>query len=110
MPIIINYWTQNKILVTSHEALTIAGLVAFQSIAYVGAVFMNAFEKIRLQILLGVFSIVFMVPLSTYLMGLGIGITSIPVAAMLLTALPMIVCNIAALRLIRSVGKGKVVM
>lgn len=109
-PMIINYWTQNKIQVNSNEALAIAGLVTVQSIAYVGAVFMNAFEQIRLQIMLAVISIILMVPLSTYFMGLGIGIASVPIAAMLLTALPMIVCNIAALRLIRSVGKAKVFM
>lgn len=107
-PKIVNLWTHHRIQVETHEALVIAGLVVIQSLAYVGAVFLNAFEKIRIQILLGVISIVFMVPLSTYFINQGLGISAVPLAAMMLTALPMIACNIFAMRLIHDVKKVEV--
>lgn len=102
-PKIVTLWTNHRIQIEPYEALPFAGLVAVQSLAYVGAVFMNAFEQIRVQILLGAISIVFMVPLSVYLMNIDAGIVSVPMAAMVLTALPMIACNIRALRLVRNV-------
>lgn len=107
-PTIVNLWTHHRIQVEIHEALVIAGLVIVQSLAYVGAVFMNAFEKIRLQILFGLISIVLMMPLSTYFISLGVGIAAVPLAAMLLTALPMIFCNIFALRLIHDLNNVEV--
>lgn len=106
-PTIVTLWTGHRIQVEKHEALSMAGLVAVQSLAYVGAVFMNAFEQIRVQILLGAISIVFMVPLSIYFMNTGVGIASVPIAAMALTALPMIACNFYALRLIRNVSENE---
>ncbi|MEJ7138199.1 lipopolysaccharide biosynthesis protein [Amphibiibacter pelophylacis] len=104
-PSIVSLWTQHRIQVETREALAIAGLAVAQALAYVGAVFMNSFEKIRLQILLGVASIVCMIPLSTYFMNLGVGIASVPLAALLLTISPMVICNICALHLIRGMKK-----
>ena len=65
---------------------------------------MNAFEQIRLQVLLACVSIVMMVPLSLLLIRHGFGITGVPLAAMTLTLLPAIFCNRAALRLIASLA------
>ncbi|WP_335338582.1 lipopolysaccharide biosynthesis protein [Paucibacter sp. KCTC 42545] len=102
VPKLIEFWTHGKIGVTITESISVAGLVAVQSFAYVGAVFMNAFEKIRLQILLGIASIALMVPLSVLLIGQGLGIASVPFSALLLTLLPMIICNFAAVKLIKN--------
>ena len=105
-PTIIKLWTQERIQVETFEALAVAAVVAAQSLAFVGAVFMNAFEKVRLQIFLGVGSIVLMVPLTNHFLNSGIGITAVPLAAFVLTALPMITCNIYALHLIRDFKKA----
>jgi O-antigen/teichoic acid export membrane protein len=103
LPTLVDLWTRHHIQVTSGEALAVAGLVSIQSLAYVGAVFMNAFEQVRLQTVLAVASIFLMVPLASVFMDRGLGIASVPLAAMLLTLLPMIVCNLYAVRLVRSV-------
>ena len=103
LPTLVDLWTRRHIQVTSGEALAVAGLVSVQSLAYVGAVFMNAFEQVRLQTVLAVASIFLMIPLSSVFMDRGLGIASVPLAAMLLTLLPMIVCNLYAVRLVRSV-------
>ena len=102
-PLIVEQWTRHRIQVTYTEALAVAGLASIQSLAYVGAVFMNAFEKISVQIALGAISILLMIPLSSAFMAAGVGIASVPLAAMLLTLLPMVVCNLYAVRLVRSV-------
>ena len=108
-PKIVDVWTHQRIQVSFGEALAVASLVSAQSLAYVGAVFMNAFEQIRLQIYLAVVAIVLMVPLTYIFMSCGLGIASVPLAAMLLTFLPMVVCNVYAVRLIRRVQSSKVV-
>lgn len=102
-PFIIDHWTQHRVQVTTAEALALAGLAAVQSLAYVGAVFMNAFERIRLQIAMAGVSILLMMPLTSWLMRGGMGIASVPMAATLLTLLPMIICNLYAIRLVRSI-------
>ena len=107
-PTIVAIWTHQRIQVSVSEALAIASLISTQSLAYVGAVFMNAFEQIRLQIYLAVVAIVLMVPLTYIFMDHGFGIASVPMAAMLLTFLPMIICNVYAVRLIRGVRRLKV--
>lgn len=103
-PTLIDLWTQHRLQVTLLESFIVAALVSVQSIAYVGAVFMNAFEQIRIQVLLGCVSIVLMIPLSLLLINQGLGIAGVPLAALTLTVLPAIVCNRAALRLIASLA------
>lgn len=103
VPEIIGLWVGHRIQVTRVEALAVAGLVSVQALAYVGAVFMNAFEKLRLQIAMAIVSISLMVPLTSLFMHKSMGILSVPVAAMLLTMLPMLICNVYATKLIRDV-------
>ncbi len=64
---------------------------------------MNAFERIRVQIALGIVSVVLMVPLSVWLMSRGLGIVAVPLSATLLTLLPMVVCNLHAIHLVRGI-------
>jgi O-antigen/teichoic acid export membrane protein len=109
VPTLVDVWTHHRIQVKTNEALAIAGLVSVQSLAYVGAVFMNAFEQVRLQIVLGVVSIVLMVPVASIFLNEGMGIVSVPLSAMLITVMPMILCNVHTVRLIRSVSKPEVV-
>ncbi len=100
-PTIIDYWTQHRLQVTLFESFSVATLVSVQSIAYVGAVFMNAFEQIRIQVLLGCVSLVLMIPLSLLLIHEGLGIAAVPLAAMTLTLLPAVACNRYAIQLVR---------
>lgn len=105
-PTIVEVWTRQAIAVTRGESLAVAALVSVQSLAYVGAVFMNAFEQIRLQIAMAVLAIALMVPLTHLFMDMGLSIAAVPLAAMLLTTLPMFVCNLYAVRLVRSVRQA----
>lgn len=104
-PWIINYWTQQKVQVTTNEAFSIAALVSVQSFAYVGAVFMNSFERIRVQIVFACISIALMVPLSSWLISKNFGIMSVPLASMIMNLLPAIFCNRQAILLIHMVGR-----
>lgn len=106
-PWIIDQWTRHRVQVTTFEALSLAGLAAVQSMAYVGAVFMNAFERVRVQIGLAIVSISLMMPATSLLVNSGLGIASVPLAATLLTLLPMIVCNIYAIRLVRNASSSR---
>lgn len=101
-PGIVAIWTNNQLWVVWQEALAAAVLASFQAFAYVGAVFMNAFEKLREQMAMAFFSVILMLPITNLLMNEGFGIAAVPVAAAMLTILPMVVCNLKALRLINS--------
>jgi hypothetical protein len=71
-------------------------------VAYVGAVFLNAFEQIRIQIVLACFSIVLMVPIANTLLAAGHGIAAVPLAAAALTLLPAVLCNTKAMALLHT--------
>lgn len=101
MPVIVGFWTGGVVAVTRHEALIMAALVSLQAVAYVGAVFLNAFERITIQVVLSVVSIALMVPLSLFLLGRGQGIAAVPLAAALLTLGPLLACHAYAGRLLR---------
>lgn len=101
-PWVIGYWTAHRIEVRQSEALTIAALVSLQAVAYVGAVFLNAFEQIRIQIVLACFSIVLMVPIANALLAAGHGIAAVPLAAAALTLLPAVLCNTKAMALLHT--------
>lgn len=103
-PYVISAWSRGLIEISLFEAISLAVLASVQSIAYVGAVFMNAFEQIRLQIVMAVFSLLMMIPLSSLFFSWGYGIVSVPVASIILTVLPAFVCSYCALRLIRSMS------
>lgn len=60
-------------------------LVIIQSFAYCGAVFLNAFEILKGQIVFSVTASILMMPLTNYLFKLNYGISSVPLASALLT-------------------------
>lgn len=103
VPAVVAAWTGGKVALSTGECLAAAALTSAQAIAYAGAVVMNAFERLRLQVALAFCSIGLMVPLSQWLFDRGHGIAAVPVAACLLTLLPMVACNVQAVRLIASV-------
>jgi hypothetical protein len=92
----VNIWTSGRIQVRRSEAALIAAQVSVQALAYVGAVVLNAFERIRMQILLAFVSIGLMVPLVHFFIEAGQGITAVPISAAILTVLPMLLCNFQA--------------
>lgn len=100
-PDLVRLWTRQAIQVSRIEALAAAALVSLQSLAYVGAVFMNAFEEVRAQVVLACVSVVLMLPISLLFIAQGWGIAAVPAAACLLTLLPMLVCHVKAWALIR---------
>jgi hypothetical protein len=97
---LIDHWTRHRLQVSSAEAIAVAALASIQAIAYVGAVFMNAFEKIRIQVVLAGVSIALMIPLTFALMDNGYGIAAVPLSAMILTLPPAIACNRIAMKLV----------
>lgn len=101
-PNVVELWTNAKILTDRSISRSMALLVSLQAGAYVGAVYLNAFEKIEPQIYLGIVSILFMVPLSDYLFKLGLNASAVPLSSACLTLLPFIVCNHQAMRLIKT--------
>lgn len=102
---IIKVWTNNKIHINNNEAIYFSFLVSTQAVAYSGAVVLNAFEKINYQLILSILSTILMIPLSWYFIENGHRITSIPLAAGILTLIPAIYCNTHAVILIKKGSK-----
>lgn len=98
-PAIVQLWTRGMVQVSAPEALCLALLVSVQAIAYVGAVVLNAFEHVAVQVRLALVNIVLMLPLSHLLFAAGWGLMSVPLAAAALTCLPLLVCHLQATRL-----------
>jgi O-antigen/teichoic acid export membrane protein len=105
-PSFIFFWTKGKVNVTSMDCVPFALLITVQSIAYNGAVFMNAFEKVKLQILLAVISIVFLYPLLQYGFQHDYKIATPPLVSAILVLPALIGCNIMAVKLIASVKQA----
>ncbi len=100
VPSVIEIWTNNKIHIKQSETIYFSFLVSVQAMAYSGAVILNAFERINYQLALSLLSTTLMFPIAIYFINHGYGISSIPLAAGLLTLLPLFYCNIHAIKLI----------
>lgn len=98
---IVTFWTRGEIMLGDNVAYAIAALVTIQAGAYVGAVFLNALEKINVQIYISFGAILLMIPLSNFFFKSDYGITSVPYASIILTVPAMVACNIFALRYIK---------
>lgn len=101
MPWFVRLWTHGVVVVATHEAMAIGVLVSVQAVAYVGAVFMNAFERVSLQVVLSLVAIALMLPLSHLFLARGAGVAAVPMAAAVLTSISMLVCNSYARNLLR---------
>ncbi|GAB56978.1 hypothetical protein GPUN_2864 [Glaciecola punicea ACAM 611] len=100
-PYIVQVWTGSKLEVTRHQAMFFALLVSTQAIAYSGAVILNAFEKINIQLVLSLVTTVLMLPLTIYTIRLGYEIEAVPIVSAMLTSIAMVYCNVHAYKLIR---------
>ncbi len=86
IPTLVSLWTNKAITIARVEDLyPFAFLFMVQVFAYCGAVFLNAFEKLKGQIVLSVIASVLMIPLCKLLFSLSVGIGSVPLASALLT-------------------------
>jgi O-antigen/teichoic acid export membrane protein len=85
-PMLIGLWTNNHIVIANRAAVyPFALLVIVQAFAYCGAVFLNAFEQLRGQIILSVIASLLIIPLSKLFFSFSIGISSVPLASAILT-------------------------
>ncbi|MBK0381139.1 MATE family efflux transporter [Mucilaginibacter segetis] len=91
IPLLLRLWTNNTIIVTNVKDIwPFAFLGIVQVFAYTGGVFLNAFEKLRGQIILSFVAAILMIPLSKLLFSLSVGIGSVPLSAGILTLPAMI--------------------
>ena len=103
-PSFIYQWTGGLVRVRFLESIVVASCVSVQAFAFVGAVFMNAFEKVGLQIWTAVISALILFPLSNFFFTANLGIASVPLALLSLSLFPVILYNVIAVRLLRGVG------
>lgn len=78
-------WTANKIIVPPLLPWAFATLISVQAIAYSVTVFLNATNKVRGQVYVGIFSVICMIPMISYFYKMGLGFISVPVASILIT-------------------------
>jgi O-antigen/teichoic acid export membrane protein len=99
-PFFISFWTNGKILVDKKDCLPFSFLVSVQSLAYSGAVFLNAFEKVVPQVALAIISIILIYPLIQLGFKHNTGIGTVPLVSGILALPALIICHVVALRLI----------
>jgi O-antigen/teichoic acid export membrane protein len=86
IPKFIALWTNKTIEIASvKDIFPFAILSIVQVFAYSGAVFLNAFEKLKGQIILSFVAAILMIPLSKLLFSLSVGIGSVPLSSAILT-------------------------
>ncbi len=100
-PYAIRFWVGSSIQVLWNEAIYFSMLVSIQAMAYSGAVVLNVYERINVQLVIAICSTLFMLPLTLFLINSGYGIVSIPLAASLLTLTPAIYCNLHAFKILK---------
>jgi O-antigen/teichoic acid export membrane protein len=99
-PVFIAFWTNGNVILEKADCLPFSFLVSVQSLAYAGAVFLNAFEKVIPQVILAILSIILIYPLVQLGFKNNIGIGTVPLVSGILTIPALIVCHLFALRLI----------
>ena len=83
VPPFIRLYSHGAVNATSSDVFWFAALAAVQMFAYSGAVFMNAVERLRIQIAFAAVSMTAFVPLFFALAGTELGIASIPLATLI---------------------------
>jgi O-antigen/teichoic acid export membrane protein len=85
IPLLLNLWTNGRITVEYRYLFAFAILGGIQAFSYSGAVFLNAFENLKGQILFSVGASLCMFPLVKQLFKIGMGINTVPIASAILT-------------------------
>ncbi|HEU0125675.1 MAG TPA: hypothetical protein VFQ56_05185, partial [Flavobacterium sp.] len=103
IPQIILIWTKGMIKVQYSQIIPFLLLLAVQSFAYVGAVILNAYEELKWQILLSLFSAILIIPLAKLFFNLKFGIGTVPLASAILVTPTLIYALIKAKSVINQV-------
>ncbi|ENM3854591.1 TPA: oligosaccharide flippase family protein [Vibrio cholerae] len=91
----------NVIIIDWSLLWSVCFLTCLQSIAYCGAVFLNATGKLSIQIALAFISIVLIYPLFQVLFDLNIGIKSYPLAVSIMVLIGAVVYNLQARHMLK---------
>ena len=84
-PYFIPFWTKGVITISMVQVLPFVLLVSVQTFGYAGAVFLNAFERLKSQIILAVLSATLMIPVAKFFFGMDLGIDTMPLSSAVLT-------------------------
>jgi O-antigen/teichoic acid export membrane protein len=104
-PYFVNFWTKGIVQIESFYVIFFVILFSVQTIAYAGAVFLNAFEKLKIQIILAIISTILMIPLSKILFKTTVGIGAIPLSSAILTFPALLFCFFESKKCINSIDK-----
>lgn len=96
MPNLIDMYSGRKIQCKTSDTFTFASLISIQLIAYSGAVFLNAAEMLKGQIVLAILAASLLLPVALFFFGQGVGMISVPLATSILIFPSLIYCNWAA--------------
>lgn len=83
VPPFVHAYSHGQLTVGTPEVMWFAMQVLVQMVAYSGAVFMNATERLRIQVVFAAFSTLLFLPLFFILQAQGVELASIPLATML---------------------------
>ncbi|MCS6153484.1 lipopolysaccharide biosynthesis protein [Shewanella oncorhynchi] len=92
----------DEIIPNDNLIFTIMILTCLQSIAYCGAVVLNATNKLILQIYLALLSIIFIYPIFKLLITYDVGIVAYPLATGIFVLIAAISCNVISLRMLKA--------
>lgn len=79
----VSFYSHGQIEVEPAEVFCFAAQIAVQMVAYAGAVFLNATERLRIQILFAIASTALFLPLFFLLQSRSVGIAAIPLTTLL---------------------------
>lgn len=95
---LIEIYSGGKIHVSKSDTLAFWLLITIQIFSYSGAVFLNAAEKLRGQIVFAMAGAALLIPVVLYLYELGMGFSVVPLATTLLIIPSLVYCNWSAYR------------
>jgi O-antigen/teichoic acid export membrane protein len=90
---VIEIYASKKIHITTNDTLSFWILITIQIFAYAGAVFLNATEKLKGQVIFAVLAALLLIPCVMLLYAKGWGFTAVPIATALLISPSLIYCN-----------------
>lgn len=93
---LIAVYSSGKIHASVSDTLAFWLLITLQMVAYAGAVFLNAAEKLRVQIILAIIAAVLLIPLVLFFYAEALGLSAVPLATALLITPSLLYCNWAA--------------
>jgi O-antigen/teichoic acid export membrane protein len=86
-------YSAGRISTTVGEALIFWMVSSVQILAYSGAVFLNAAEKLQGQLVIAISASLLLVPISVYFYSIGVGFITVPIVTFILLFPSLIYCN-----------------